>query len=486
MDGKTLQIPLGNKKSDNLDFSLSPVTQHKEAEYLELDEPIKRNTVCSLISVSDDKQEEINKLFQMHVNQVPVDSNLSSNQLKAQQAILDPNAHIVPLALEQRISNNVLATTTTPSDLIQPVDFSTSQPLLENANKANNYELDKTTMENSIVSQQAIVNQPVEKVADITPAVGQPIENLTSITPPIGQSIPEQPKDAQAPSLDAIAQQKIYEQSLLYRNSKKNKKGVLTKTIGCINPYYKYFPKFYRKELKRSFIQLGLWLIIFLTCLTLSIVFCIWVNYQGSQFGKTMVPLLSVFLTIGALAMFIYHAMKHHLFREEGMYVDFAHGKVVTINVVKIYKSCRVGHIKANWLCSLGYSFVFIATMLLLICSWVINGYTQHAFIYPMIAGFNDFFITFLIFMFVLIISFLLHIYIVIGNYWRAAKIDNYYGQYIVSNEEIQALKKKVNRRYMIIYLVSVALLFFVGFLIYKLVKKAVSKNPTVQTIQVK
>jgi hypothetical protein len=52
------------------------------------------------------------------------------------------------------------------------------------------------------------------------------------------------------------------------------------------------------------------------------------------------------------------------------------------------------------------------------------------------------------------ILALILHGYIVIGNYLRAAVIDNFYNTYIVSNEEIGELKKQINKKYMIIFAV--------------------------------
>ncbi|MCQ3908076.1 MAG: hypothetical protein MJ200_00480 [Mycoplasmoidaceae bacterium] len=76
-----------------------------------------------------------------------------------------------------------------------------------------------------------------------------------------------------------------------------------------------------------------------------------------------------------------------------------------------------------------------------------------------------------------MIIAFFLHVVLLVTNYTRAAKIDNFYSVQIVSDEELTALKKKKNKRDLFIFLAVVMVLVLIGLLIYKLVKSRKVNN---------
>jgi hypothetical protein len=112
-----------------------------------------------------------------------------------------------------------------------------------------------------------------------------------------------------------------------------------------------------------------------------------------------------------------------------------------------------------------------------MLISWAAGGWTKSAFIRPLVAGSNGYFVVFMCLIFLFVISLALHLWIVIGNYIRGATIDTFYGQFIVPSEEINALKKKVNKKYMILFCISLGLLFWIGWLIYKKVKGTVQSK---------
>jgi hypothetical protein len=82
----------------------------------------------------------------------------------------------------------------------------------------------------------------------------------------------------------------------------------------------------------------------------------------------------------------------------------------------------------------------------------IING----SMLYALDPSSGSLFFAFLIFIITFVVAFCLHVYMLISNHFRTSVIDNYYGRYIVSTEEIDKLKKKVNRKYMIIFAISI------------------------------
>jgi hypothetical protein len=71
-----------------------------------------------------------------------------------------------------------------------------------------------------------------------------------------------------------------------------------------------------------------------------------------------------------------------------------------------------------------------------------------------------------------LIITAALHIGLLVCNYLRAARIENFYNFMIVPQEELNVIKKQKNKRDLIIFLTSCLIIGVVIYLIYKLVKR--------------
>jgi hypothetical protein len=67
--------------------------------------------------------------------------------------------------------------------------------------------------------------------------------------------------------------------------------------------------------------------------------------------------------------LLIVYGTRLKLFYQEAKLVDFSASKPVTVNVIKIYKNVKVGHIKANWLCSLGYAGAVLGTFFSMLIS---------------------------------------------------------------------------------------------------------------------
>jgi flagellar biogenesis protein FliO len=61
---------------------------------------------------------------------------------------------------------------------------------------------------------------------------------------------------------------------------------------------------------------------------------------------------------------------------------------------------------------------------------------------------------------------------LLVGNYIRVARIENFYNFMIVPQEELDTIKKQKNRRDLIIFLCAILLVGLVGYLVYRLVKR--------------
>jgi hypothetical protein len=61
------------------------------------------------------------------------------------------------------------------------------------------------------------------------------------------------------------------------------------------------------------------------------------------------------------------------------------------------------------------------------------------------------------------IITLVTHVSLLVANYIRTARIENFYNFMIVPQEEITAVKKQKNRRDMIIFLIVIGLVGFIA-----------------------
>jgi hypothetical protein len=61
---------------------------------------------------------------------------------------------------------------------------------------------------------------------------------------------------------------------------------------------------------------------------------------------------------------------------------------------------------------------------------------------------------------------------LLLTNYIRASRIENFYNFQIVPQEELNLIKKQKNRRDLIIFLCTIAFVGIIGFFIYRLVKR--------------
>jgi hypothetical protein len=74
----------------------------------------------------------------------------------------------------------------------------------------------------------------------------------------------------------------------------------------------------------------------------------------------------------------------------------------------------------------------------------------------------------------------LIHASLLVTNYLRVNRIECFYTFMIVSQEDIDLIKKKKNKRDLFIFLSVLFLIFLLGFLIYRLIKRGGGKTTNV------
>ncbi|XQP55700.1 MAG: MSC_0882 family membrane protein [Mycoplasmoidaceae bacterium] len=248
------------------------------------------------------------------------------------------------------------------------------------------------------------------------------------------------------------------------------------------------FPKFYIKEYKRSWNLVIMWLVITAICLALETwaLISIFTTSVNNWVALTLIPGITF-----CIAFLIIYVNNWINFKNEARAVDFSQGKIPTINVMKLYKRLKTAHINVNWFCGLTYAAGGLAILITYLVGWGIAGFKPEAWgvldpSYPPFV--NSCGAALLISVIVCCIAvgaaFFLHVILLVTNYTRAAKIDNYYSVQIVSDEELRAIKKRKNKRDMIIFLAVVMIIVLIGMMIYKIIKsKKVNNNVTINNV---
>lgn len=249
--------------------------------------------------------------------------------------------------------------------------------------------------------------------------------------------------------------------------------------IEKLNPNAKSMPKFYLKEYKRSFRLVIMWLIITAICAGLEswALVTIIKSDMSNWVALTLIPAITL-----CVAFLIVYVNNWFNFRNEARNVDFSQGKIPTISVMKLYKRLKTAHINVNWFCGLTYVAGGLAILITYVVGWGISktwGDLSPS-LFENSCG-PALLITVIVCATAMISAFFLHVILLVTNYTRAGKIDNYYSVQIVSDEELTAIKKKKNKRDLFIFLAVVMIIVLVGLLIYKIVRsRKVSNNVTI------
>jgi len=258
-----------------------------------------------------------------------------------------------------------------------------------------------------------------------------------------------------------------------------------SKALKNINPNASYFPSFYSKEIKRSNISFILWNIYAVVLLALVVTAsCLTIKKSDKEtlwlIVVYIIPAL-IFIPLYVSKLLFWSSM-----RNEAKTINFKDQKVVSINITKLYKKLKVTYINANWFCSLAYIYSFAGVIVLVIVCWgikSINGMSINApwsswaqnpfrFVLTPVSGAIPYFIAFLVFATIFVISALVHATSITTAMVRVNRIENFYNSFIVLPEELETYKKKVNKRDLICFCVALLILGLIIYFAYKNAKK--------------
>ena len=263
-------------------------------------------------------------------------------------------------------------------------------------------------------------------------------------------------------------------QSIPIQNKQKWERKSYLDKIRSINKNYIFFPKFYWKELKRYFHLSIFWFIAIVLWFILGAIAFHFI-VKNARVNNS----LSLFLLFGIILIFIlfirYLTIYINYFNEAKT-IDFSKGKIVSISVNKLYKRLKSAHININWMCLLSYTLSLWTIFINYFSAWVISkakfgdiSYQTHLHHVHLILLFLPISVIFL--------TLFLHVTLLVTNYFRATRIDNFYGIQIVSDNDINEIKKSKNKRNFIIFFTLTLLFVFVIILIIRHFKKKKRNN---------
>jgi hypothetical protein len=176
-------------------------------------------------------------------------------------------------------------------------------------------------------------------------------------------------------------------------------------------------------------------------------------------------------------SLWIVNMNKYYCFRGESKTINFKDEKTLSINTMKVYKRLKTGYINVNWMSLTSYIVSGLIILINFIVAWAdtrvkfgtwdINmvpaNLRGHYMIYEIIFWAS---------VSAILITLILHATLLLTNYIRTSRIENFYNFQIVSQEDLDLIKKQKNRRDLIIFLCSIAFVCIIGFFIYRLVKR--------------
>lgn len=262
-----------------------------------------------------------------------------------------------------------------------------------------------------------------------------------------------------------------------------------TRRIAQINPYAGYFPIFYKKEIRNALTIFVIWTILLFAMLAASATAMFFIIRDSNISSYLCLLLIPVIVLV--VSLWIVYTNKYFCFRGEAKNINFKDEKVLSINVVKLYKRLKTGHINVNWMCITSYVLSLLVILINFIVAWGWSKASGHSTSFgtwnattvdPSIRdGFVVIEIVFWSAIGALFITVLLHAWLLLSNYIRCARIENYYNFMIVPQEELNTLKKQKAKRDLIIFLCAIVLVGLIGLLIYKLVTRRKATQITVK-----
>ena len=263
-------------------------------------------------------------------------------------------------------------------------------------------------------------------------------------------------------------------------NQDVKKPSVLKNTnVEKINPYYSYMPKFYKAEIRHARFGFILALTLFLVVLAGS---GLLVALTLTTWKESLSPWILILLIIPLAITSILLAVNTNRFRsflQEARTINFRDEKVLSINVQKLYRRLKTSWIDITWFSCMIYILMLLGILVDAIVVIFANNPHLHfaAFWAAKDLGNYTYVTCFWAFLTMFGLVALNHILTLIGNYLRASNIDNYYNFSIVDPVELAEIKKRKNKRDMIIFFAVIGTFIFLTWLIVHLIIKKRSEK---------
>jgi hypothetical protein len=202
-------------------------------------------------------------------------------------------------------------------------------------------------------------------------------------------------------------------------------------------------------------------------------IYFIVINQECSNYVSLLLTPIVVMIT----ALWIVAINKFYCFRGESKTINFKDEKTLSINVTKVYKRLKTGYINVNWMALTAYVVGLLVILINFIVAWadthVKFGTWNADTVDPSI---RERYIVYEAIFWCAVSAILLALFLqttlLLTNYIRSSRIENFYNFQIVPQEELNLIKKQKNRRDLIIFLCTIAFVGIIGFFIYRLVKR--------------
>ncbi|ASZ09128.1 hypothetical protein CK556_02000 [Mesoplasma chauliocola] len=227
------------------------------------------------------------------------------------------------------------------------------------------------------------------------------------------------------------------------------------------------------KEIKMEKYKIAFLMFVSILCISVSTFFIV-LNYvkleDGSNFLKiddSLVPSAAIMITILIFSSicFIKAAidLNHILIDVKRYKSDILMGRErIPFFIIKSYKKIIKKHIYLNWACFGIYLYGGLTTLILFLVNKSNKVHLDSEI---------------MIFIIVLSITAVMQIFTLIFNYSRKGNIDSFYGYEIVTLDQQIALKKAANKFCMVIFFTILAIVLFVVFIPYFIVRKKSNKK---------
>ncbi|ATZ21606.1 MSC_0882 family membrane protein [Mesoplasma tabanidae] len=227
------------------------------------------------------------------------------------------------------------------------------------------------------------------------------------------------------------------------------------------------------KEIKMEKYKIAFLMFASIICATVSIFF-IALNYiklsDGQNFLKIdpkLIPSVAIMISILVLSSIVMIIalidLRHILIDVKGYKSDLLMGKErIPFFIIKSYKKIVKRHIFLNWACFGIYLYGGLTTLILFLInkSDKINLDSE-----------------IMIFIVVLSLTAIIQIFSLMFNYSRKGNIDSFYGYEIIPVDQQLALKKAANKFCMLIFFTILAIVLFVVFIPYFIIRKKSDKK---------